>query len=388
MKKLVSSGLLAILLASCNNVGNGEYDIAGSVKGLKTGKVVLEKQSEEGMGFIPVDTVDLVDGKFEIKGKVVGPEMYFIQVEKVQGKVPFILEEGKIGIEVDKDSLQKSKISGTYSNDEFFTFQTESSKIQKKSQKAVMEFQMKNMAKMNEAQQKNDTVVINSLRKEYMALQKEMTDYMFNYPDKHPKSYISLLITQSMIGNPQFTIEKAEKTFNGLDKVLKESKIGKKVSEKIKETKGLNSITSPKAGAVKEGSVAPDFKGKSPEGKEVSLKENLGKVTIIDFWASWCGPCRAENPSVVALYNEYKSKGLSIVGVSLDEKADKWKEAIAKDKITWTQLSNLKGWEDPIAKQYNITEIPSTFILDEKGVVIAVNLRGEELKNKIASLLK
>lgn len=385
MKKLVSFGLLAILLASCKK--DGEYTIEGSVKGLKTGKVYLERQ-DEAMGFVPVDTVDMVDGKFNIKGIAEGPEMYFVQIEKVQGKVPFILEEGQIGMEVDKDSLFKSKISGTYSNDEFFKFQTESNKIQKKSQKAVMEFQMKNMNLMNEAQQKNDTAVINSLRKEYKALQKEMTDYMFTYPEKHPKSYISLLIVQSMVGNPEFTDVKTEKLFNSLDKELKESKVGKKVAEKIKEVKQLKSaVSKPTASVVKVGSPAPDFKAKSPEGKEVSLKESLGKITIIDFWASWCGPCRAENPSVVALYNEFHTKGLNIVGVSLDEKADKWKEAIAKDKITWTQISNLKGWEDPIAKQYNVTEIPSTYILDEKGVVIAVNLRGDELKKKIASIL-
>ena len=121
MKKLVSFGLLAILLASCKK--DGEYTIEGSVKGLKTGKVYLERQ-DEAMGFVPVDTVDMVDGKFNIKGIAEGPEMYFVQVEKVQGKVPFILEEGQIGMEVDKDSLFKSKISGTYSNDEFFKFQT------------------------------------------------------------------------------------------------------------------------------------------------------------------------------------------------------------------------------------------------------------------------
>jgi thiol-disulfide isomerase/thioredoxin len=386
MKKIVSFGLLAILLASCKN--DGEYNIVGSVDGLKTGKVILERQGESGMGFVPIDTVEMVDGRFEIEGKTVGPEMHFVKIEKVIGKLPFILEEGKITIQVNKDTISKSKISGTYNNDEFFRFQEETEKIHKKSEKKLTEFQMKNMEKMREAQEKNDTVVINSLRKEYKALQKDMTDYMFAYPEKNPKSYVSLLIVQTMVGNPEFTTEKTDKYFNSLDKGIKDSKLGKKVAEKIKELKGLDeAIGKPSANAVKVGSLAPDFKGKTPEGKETSLKENLGKVTIIDFWASWCGPCRVENPSVVALYNEFHSKGLNIVGVSLDEKADKWKEAIVKDKITWIQISNLKGWEDPIARQYNVNEIPSTYILDEKGVIIAVNLRGEELKKKIASLL-
>ena len=110
-------------------------------------------------------------------------------------------------------------------------------------------------------------------------------------------------------------------------------------------------------------------------------------MTIIDFWASWCGPCRAENPNVVALYNELHSKGLNIIGVSLDEDATKWKNAIAKDKLTWIHVSNLKGWKDPIALTYEVEGIPATFILDAKGNIVAKNLRGDELKAKVKEVL-
>ncbi|MBF2707709.1 TlpA family protein disulfide reductase [Flavobacterium soyangense] len=119
----------------------------------------------------------------------------------------------------------------------------------------------------------------------------------------------------------------------------------------------------------------------------ISLKESLGKVTIVDFWASWCAPCRAENPNVVALYKEFHSKGLNIVGVSLDRDAAKWKEAIAKDKLTWIQVSHLKFWDEPIAAQYGVQQIPSTFILDATGKIVAQNLRGVELQAKIMELL-
>jgi thiol-disulfide isomerase/thioredoxin len=119
----------------------------------------------------------------------------------------------------------------------------------------------------------------------------------------------------------------------------------------------------------------------------VSLKESLGKVTIVDFWASWCGPCRKENPNVVAIYKELHSKGLNIVGVSLDKEAKAWKEAIAKDNLTWTQVSNLKFWEEPIAAQYSVQSIPATFILDATGKVVAQDLRGDELRAKILELL-
>lgn len=119
----------------------------------------------------------------------------------------------------------------------------------------------------------------------------------------------------------------------------------------------------------------------------VTLKQSLGKVTLIDFWASWCAPCREENPNVVALYNEFHSKGLNIISVSLDNDASKWKEAIAKDKLSWTQVSNLKEMKDPIALQYNVTQIPTTFLLDSNGKIVAIDLYGDQIKNKIKELL-
>lgn len=119
----------------------------------------------------------------------------------------------------------------------------------------------------------------------------------------------------------------------------------------------------------------------------VSLKESLGKVTLIDFWASWCAPCREENPNVVALYSELHSKGLNIISVSLDEEATKWKDAIAKDKLSWTQVSNLKEMKDPIALQYKVTQIPTTYLLDANGKIVAIDLYGDDLKSKIKELL-
>lgn len=120
----------------------------------------------------------------------------------------------------------------------------------------------------------------------------------------------------------------------------------------------------------------------------ISLKESLGKVTLIDFWASWCAPCRQENPSVVALYAELHGKGLNIISVSLDNDADKWKAAISKDNLSWTQVSNLKEMQDPIALQYGVTQIPTTILVDSNGKVVARDLFGEDLKEKILELLE
>ena len=178
-------------------------------------------------------------------------------------------------------------------------------------------------------------------------------------------------------------VSKIKKYYTALDKSIKDTKHGKNIKTK------LDQLTKPVAavGATEVGSIAPDFIAPSPNGKSISLKESLGKVTIIDFWASWCAPCRAENPANVAMYNELHAKGLNIIGVSLDKDAAKWKEAIAKDKLTWNQISNLKEFDDPIALTYNIKQIPSTLVLDASGKIVAKDLRGAELKAKVVELL-
>ena len=241
MKKIILLVAVAGVLFSCKNLGEGEYEITGTVKGMKTGLVFLEKQSPMGMGPQAIDTVKIVDGKFEIKGKTNEPEIHFLQIDKVNGKVPFILEGGEIQVTVDKDSLFKSKLGGTYSNEEFSKFNEESNKIQKGLQKKVMAFQTKNMAIMTEAQQKNDTVTMNKLRKEYDVIQKDITDYTFNYPKSHPKSFISVLITQMMFNNPKYTKD-VEGIYNSLDESLKKTKPGKAIKVNIENLKKKPSL--------------------------------------------------------------------------------------------------------------------------------------------------
>ncbi|MGL2966307.1 DUF4369 domain-containing protein [Flavobacterium sp. XGLA_31] len=243
MKKVLLLSTVALALFSCSKVADGEYLITGKVKGMKTGLVFLQKEDPSGMGLVNIDTVKIVDEKFEIKGKVDEPAINLIEIQKVQGKVPFIMETGEITIDVDKDSIFKSKIGGTYSNDEFAKFNEESAKIKKRLQKSVMDFQMKNMAKMTEARKNKDTVTINSLRKQYELLQKDMTDYTFNYPKSHPKSFISVLITQAMFNNPKFQPKDIEATFNSLDESLKKTKPAKKIKENLEALKKKSPLT-------------------------------------------------------------------------------------------------------------------------------------------------
>ena len=178
-------------------------------------------------------------------------------------------------------------------------------------------------------------------------------------------------------GKVQFS--EVKKYYNGLTAKMKKTPEGLEIADAIAKAESPADVGKP----------APDFTAPTPDGKMVSLKQSMGKVTIIDFWASWCGPCRKENPNVVALYNDFHSKGLNIISVSLDRpgQADKWKQAIAADRLNWTNVSNLKEWEDPIAKQYAVTGIPATFILDEKGTVVACDLRGAELRAAVSQML-
>jgi peroxiredoxin len=265
-----------------------------------------------------------------------------------------------------------SKIGGTKSNDDLYNFNRSALKIQQKMQ----DFKTANVDKFTEAQSKSDTVTMNRLIKELNVLNNEIVSLSANFPEKNPKSYLSVLFIDNMFNAPEVDIKKITRNYNNLDTSLKNTKLGKALKTRI------DTYVS-----IEIGNTAPDFSAPNPEGKMVSLKESLGKITIIDFWASWCGPCRKENPNVVALYNEFHAKGLNIIGVSLDKDAGKWTEAIAKDGLAWTHVSNLKFWQDPIAVMYGIKSIPATLILDEKGTIIARDLRGAELRTKIASVL-
>ncbi len=142
------------------------------------------------------------------------------------------------------------------------------------------------------------------------------------------------------------------------------------------------------AGSLLPGGEAPDFTLKTPEGKDLSLSDLRGKVVLVDFWASWCGPCRKENPHVVKLYNEYKAKGFDVLGVSLDKKQSSWEAAIDKDGLTWHHVSDLKGWSNEVAKLYGVSSIPHTVLLDQEGKIIARNLRSADLEIALKKIFK
>lgn len=371
MKKLVLLAGILVFATACNQLKDNEFLIKGKIDGVVDGKkVYVEVPTETGSTF--KDTGVVNKGNFELKGTIEGMELAFIRVEEQEFNLPIILENGEITAIINKDTIQKSSVTGTKNNDLFQKFNDDSKVISEK----VAQFQKDNGPKMLNAQKNKDTVTINALRKEYESYQEEMNLHSKKFIKEHPEAYLSVLLLENFLMRNYLQTSEITELYDKLADDVKKTKSG----ERIKTS--LNAIKT-----IVIGKPAPDFSGPTPDGTTVSLKASLGKVTIIDFWASWCGPCRAENPNVVALYKEFHAKGLNIIGVSLDKDAAKWKEAIAKDGLIWTQISNLKYWDEPIAKQYNVESIPATFILDAKGTIVAKDLRGAALKAKVNELL-
>lgn len=242
MKKIALLLATISLLVSCNK---DKYVVTGTIKGIENGKnVFLEKQDETGQ-LKAVDTAQVKDGKFSFEGKASEPEIHLIQVDGTNGKVPFILENGEIAMTINKDSIMSTKVTGTYNNDELTNYKKSGEKIQKK----MMKFQEDNMAKMTEAQQKKDTVVMNSLRAEYMKFQEDFAKQSEEYVASHPKAFISALIIDGMLNQMAPDVKKIEKYYNSLDKSIQATKPGKDIKTKLNQMKN----PAPQAPAMPQG---------------------------------------------------------------------------------------------------------------------------------------
>ncbi|MTH15929.1 DUF4369 domain-containing protein [Flavobacterium sp. LC2016-01] len=238
MKKIFFLLTASVAIISCSKVKDGEYLITGTATGIANGKTIILQGSDPVTNMtVALDTVKVENGKFEIKGKVAEPAFHTLILQDANAPIPFILETGEIAITIDKDSIHKSKISGTYNNEEFVKFQEDLNKTQKK----LMDFQKNNTAKMQQAQQAQDTATINGLMKQYMEIQTEVQadtkKKYVTYAESHPKSFISALIVKGMSEDPTADAKKVESIYNSLDESVKNTTPAKAAKTKIGQAK-------------------------------------------------------------------------------------------------------------------------------------------------------
>jgi len=359
--------LTCLGLQAKTNPVDSTYTLTGKIEGLPDGWVWLyHSQTDKDM-----DSGRVKNGSFVIKGHSSAPEHCLLGIQGKEGKefrLGFWLQAGELNLIGKKDSIAKAVITGSPTQDESVQFQA--------GQKDLDAIESQLDRSYDQARAKNDKHQLDSLENVFTDLDKKRRQYVKDYAAAHPASYVTAYaIYATFVFNPQAS--ELRPLYKGLDPAIQSSYFGQQVKASL-DAAELTDIGQP----------APAFVQNDPDGKPVSLASFKGKYVLLDFWASWCGPCRAENPNVVAAYQKYAPKGFTILGVSLDNNKDKWLAAVKKDQLAWTQVSDLKGWQNKAADLYGIKGIPMNYLLDRDGKIIAKSLRGEDLEKKLGELMK
>lgn len=362
---LSSLSVLAMGIFACTSqVAKDSYTINGDIDGLKDSLIYFRTNVGDS---VILDSAKVTAGKFSFKGQSEEPKMAAIYLQDRRGGFNFYLENADIHIKGKVDSLSGVKITGAPTQEEWEKFQASTKSISDQEDSLFQKYQV--------ARQSGDTATVAAIEKEANGLNDKKEAASKSFISDNPKSYVSLNLLRSLTYSTEYA--DLNKMYTGLDTSIQHSQSGEKIAEQLETMK-----------KTADGQPAADFTLNDTNGKPVSLSSFKGKYVLVDFWASWCGPCRAENPNVVKAFNKYKDKNFTILGVSLDEDGAKWKEAIAQDKLAWTQVSDLKGWKAQAAALYGVKAIPANFLIDQDGKIIGHNLRGDELEAKLAAIIK
>lgn len=367
MKKLtflvIATATLGMI--ACSGGKQNGYIITGTVEGANDGDSVF-LQERVNHKFVQLDTAVITNGTFTFKGAQDSTvsRYIFCKTQAAPLQMDFFLENGKINITLTKDN---DSATGTPSNDAYQELRTPMSEMRTRAIAIYKEMSDTTLTDEQRVAKQQESM---KLQEEYRALIRESVKKNIGNP-VGVYFFKQTYYDNSTAENEELLSLISEQYQN--DEVI----VGiKKQIEKEKKTAIGNKFT--------------DFEMQTPEGKTVKLSDYVGKgkVVLIDFWASWCGPCRREMPNLVETYAKYKDKNFEIVGVSLDQDATAWKDAIKKLNMTWPQMSDLKYWQSEGAQLYAVTGIPHTVLIDGEGTIIARGLHGEDLQNKVAEALK
>jgi len=322
------------------------YIVTGVITGFADGTTVSFLNEQTG---VPDQVAVIRKGKFIIKGKIEQPGFKGLIFNNAQPLVPMFLDNSNIKITGNKDALDKLVIIGSPSQDQF--------KIYTDAIKPYEQFLLPDAAYNPEALNKIATI---------------SEDFVKNFPTSYVAPLALIRLYQATQNGT-----KTEELYKLIQAQIQFSPLGNYVNQLITESK-INPI----------GSVVSDFSQSDTSGAIINISAFRGKYVLVDFWASWCRPCRQENPNVVAAFSKYKNKNFTILGVSLDQNKKNWVDAIKMDGLNWSHVSDLKGWSNQVAAIFKITSIPQNLLLDPQGRIIAKNLRGAVLESRLSALLK